>query len=75
MGIEKIFNFRGENINGFDVKDRVPDPKRMTEGHSKSFEVLDFAKRMKSDKVRCPNLFDKVTALNQKLNNSTVKSY
>ena len=74
MGIEKIFNFRGENINGFDVKDRVPDPKRMTEGHNKSFEVLNYAKRMRSDKISSPDFFSKVSTLNQKLNDSTVKS-
>jgi len=38
--LEKVFSFKGDNVHGFDPSERVPDPKRMTEGYFRSSATM-----------------------------------
>ena len=39
---KEINSFRGDNINGFDVKDRLPDPNRLVSSYFHSAATLNF---------------------------------
>jgi 3-deoxy-7-phosphoheptulonate synthase len=49
VGEELVHTFRGDNINGFDVKDRTPDPARMLKGYFHSAATLLAAKSLIAD--------------------------
>lgn len=68
---QKIMSFKGENINGFELHDRVPDPKRMTEGYFKSIAVLNCLRQIKDTNTCCPELSDKLQRLNIEIMNNT----
>jgi len=63
-------SFKGENINGFHVDERIPDPKRMTEGYEKSVAVMKDIRELKESEVFCPYFHEKV----QKINNVSINS-
>lgn len=70
----KIMNFKGENINGFDVNDRTPDPKRMTEGYFKSAAIMNYIRQMKGVDVSCSHFNEKITNLNTEITNANNNS-
>lgn len=41
-GLGEIYSFKGDNINGYDPKDRAWDPKRLLEGYWHSAATLNF---------------------------------
>lgn len=63
-------SFKGENINGFHTHERIPDPKRLTEGYEKSVAVVKDIRQLKESEVFCPYLHEKI----QKMNNVSVNS-
>lgn len=67
---KKVMSFKGENINGFHAHERVPDPKRLTEGYEKSVAVVKDIRQLKESEVFCPYFHEKV----QKMNNVSVNS-
>jgi len=70
----RVMSFKGENINGFHVDDRTPDPKRMTEGYFKSAAIMNYIRQMKGVDVSCSHFNEKITNLNSEINNSQEKS-
>jgi len=60
-------SFKGENINGFDVHERTPDPKRMTEGYFKSAAIMNYIRQMKGVDVSCSHFNEKITNLNSEI--------
>lgn len=57
-------NFKGENINGIDVNDRTPDPKRMSEGYFKAAAIMNYTRQMKDIDVFCHHFHEKLTNIN-----------
>lgn len=43
---EKFTSYHGDIINGLELEDRMPDPKRMLTGYDKTQEVLDDIRRL-----------------------------
>jgi len=43
------FSFRGDNINGFELKDRKPDPTRLLQGYFHSASTLNYARALIKD--------------------------
>ncbi|CCI47685.1 hypothetical protein ABG067_003933 [Albugo candida] len=41
---EKVPSFRGENINGFEPSERIPDPQRLLEGYFHSAATLNYGR-------------------------------
>jgi 3-deoxy-7-phosphoheptulonate synthase len=46
---KKYFSFRGDNINGFELKDRKPDPKRLLRGYFHAASTLNYARALIKD--------------------------
>ena len=46
---ETYFSYRGDNINGFELKDRKPDPKRLLQGYFHSASTLNYARALIKD--------------------------
>jgi len=73
--IDRVMSFKGENINGFHVDDRTPDPKRMTEGYFKSAAIMNYIRQMKGVDVSCSHFNEKITNLNSEIvSDSSFKS-
>nr|CCA17325.1 unnamed protein product [Albugo laibachii Nc14] len=41
---EKVPSFRGENINGFEISERTPDPQRLLQGYFHSAATLNYGR-------------------------------
>lgn len=63
----KVFSFKGENINGYHSHERTPCPTRMTEGHFKSLGAMNQIRKMKHAEVTCSHFLEKVQKLNSEL--------
>ena len=46
---KQYFSFRGDNINGFELKDRKPDPERLLQGYFHSASTLNYARALIKD--------------------------
>lgn len=67
---KKVMSFKGENINGYHAHERVPCPKRMTEGYEKSVAVMADIRQLKEGEIFCPHFNEKVQKINSVATNS-----
>uniref|UniRef100_A0A6B2L423 Phospho-2-dehydro-3-deoxyheptonate aldolase n=1 Tax=Arcella intermedia TaxID=1963864 RepID=A0A6B2L423_9EUKA len=47
----KVYSFKGDNVNGFDPSDRIPDPERLVSAYFHSAATLNFLRGMISGGV------------------------
>jgi len=59
-GWGKIYSYKGENINGYEPKDRKWDPKRLLEGYWHSAATLNYMRGLKSDASEMEALYKSV---------------
>merc|ERR1711972_495511 len=73
-GVGEVMSFKGDNINGFDLKDRAWNPERLLQGYFHSAATLNFlrAYTMSADPTALCNI--KLSALQSSPNIEAMKS-
>ena len=59
-GYGEIYSYKGENINGYEPKDRNWDPNRLLEGYWHSAATLNYMRGLKADASEMEGLFKSV---------------